>query len=193
MRYFLSILLLLCSVVSVHAEGFVIGSGPSGCSGSPFITQETVVTGVNLGKATSDYYAGVWNSSATPLVICSLTIRARENGNLSGSTLYIEKWSGNSGGTITSKTSDIMSMNGSVFPYPINYYNITFPSPVTLNQYDVLVFTFNATTGDTNYLTIAFATSNLISNQAFFSYTSAKAQNLGGTGSDITGYFYGSN
>jgi hypothetical protein len=193
MRYIISLLLLLFSVVSARAEGLVIGSGPSGCSGSPFITQETVVAAANVGSSTDNYYAGIWNSSATPLVICSLSIRARENGNLSGSTLYIEKWSGNSSGNLGSKTSDIMSMNGSVFPYPIDYYNIAFPSPVTLSQYDILVFTFNATPGATNYLTIAFATSNLISNQAFFTYTSAKAQNLGGTGSDITGYFYGNN
>lgn len=169
--------------------GVMVASGGV-CNSNPSITQDTHSLGDPLGQDASFYYLGIINESATPLSICSIDIYVRENGNLEGKTLYIEKWSYNSGtGALISKVSDVATVNASLFPSTINYYNIIVN--VSLSQNQALIFTFNEVTGATNNLTVAWTSNPSVDNQHYRSWSSSLSYTTGGATSDMRMKLYG--
>ena len=160
------------------------------CSSTPYITQDTHDTGGSIGYSTTAYAVGLQNTSATPLSICSIDLYLRENGSLAGKTLYVERWSITSY-DLTSKLQDVMSVDATTLAAVVGYYTLTFPSEITLEQNQALVFTLNEVTGTTNYVTVGYqATASTISDQMYVEYDSTGHGYNGGGVSDFRTKIY---
>ena len=168
--------------------GMMIESGFT-CSETPFLTQDTHNSGFALGSTTSFYYAGLHNTGSTDINICAIEIYAREDGALTGKTLYVEKWSNNLT-TLSSKIGDITQFNATLFSSTIGYYKINLGQIVTISPGQSLVFTFNETTGTTNKLTIATQGTDVIANQAFRFWRTTLIEETNGY-NDMRGKLYG--
>lgn len=173
-------LALLLYASSGWARGLgVLGlcGGASGgeCSTSPYIVNETGGTAARIGydSTSSGYAVGLLNESSTALKICALELYVREDGSLSGKTLYLEHWS-TASYNLSTKIADVMSINATLLPNPIGWYKITLPAEITLNQNDALVFTLNEVTGTSNYITVAIKSGgSVINDQAMIGFSSA--------------------
>jgi hypothetical protein len=171
-----------------NGAGTVSGGG---CSETPFLTQDTYDTGSQIGYSTTAYAVGVVNTSATPLSLCAIEVYVRENGSLTGKTLYVERWS-LSGNDLDVKQQDITSIDATLLSGTIGYYKISFPSTVSLAQNQSLVFTMREVTGTTNYITIATkAGSSTVADQMFVSYSSAEVGTINSGNYDLRAKWYG--
>lgn len=144
------------------------------CSTTPYISNETGGSGVAIGKdiTYTGYAAGLLNTSATALQICSVELYLRENGSLTGSTLYVEKWS-TATYNLGTKLQDVASVDATLLPNTIGWYKINFSSELSLAQDEMLVFTLNEVTGTTNYITLALKQSgSVIPDQALVGLSS---------------------
>jgi hypothetical protein len=162
-----------------------------GCSETAFLTQDTYDSGGYIGYSTTNYAVGVINESATPMSVCAIEVYVRENGALTGKTLYVERWS-LTGSNLNTKLQDVTSIDATLLSGTLGYYKITFPSTVSLAQNQTLVFTMNETTGTTNYITIAFkGAASTVADQMLASYSSAGAGAVAGGVNDLRAKWYG--
>lgn len=162
------------------------------CSETPFITQTTSTTADFLGVTTGIYYMGFVNTSTTPLELCAYDLYARENGSLAGKTLYIEKWSVIDGTSyLNAKISDITSIDATTLPGTAALTKIVFGSTISIAQNEAVVFTLRETTGATNNIFFSWTGTDVIPNQYFNIWNSAKQPYSTNRTRDIRGGFYG--
>jgi hypothetical protein len=174
-----------------------MGTVSGGCSASPFLTQDTYDTGGSIGYSAAYYAAGVVNTSATPLSVCAIEIYARENGALTGKTLYVERWSTNVDNSLNVKLQDVTSIDATLLAGTIGYYKINFPSTVSLAQDQSLVFTMREETGTTNYITVAYKASgalgdgSTVADQMYVIYSSTGTGTINSSHFDLRAKWYG--
>ena len=200
-RWLLPILILsvpaivLANWMYLPGPGYSVntGSSPQSCAGTSTIYYDNHDGGSNIGASSTDYYGGIINNSATAIDVCSISYYIRQNGSLSGYTLYVELWNYNSTtAALTSKISTLASIDASTIPTSIGYVN--FNTGILLQQNQAIILTFNEITGPSNNMTIAYISSNTIPNQSFRIWKSDLTQ-AGGSGDswDMRGYIYGTN
>lgn len=182
-KYFLAFILLASPCFAgIGIGGFPFpgpgckpGSTSPTCSTTPYISDATGGSGVGIGRdaTAAGYAAGLLNTSTTALQMCSVELYLRENGSLAGKTLYVEKWS-TSTYNLATKLQDVVSVDATLLPNPIGWYKINFSSEISLAQNEMLVFTLNEVTGETNYVTLSVKLGgSVIPDQVLIGLTSA--------------------
>lgn len=183
-------------VTPYPGPGVVVAGGGSSCPSTPFKEELTSNSSINFGDSTSNYYAGMVRTSTGTDTICKIDIYLQRGGStaFTNGTIYIEKWTTNSStGNLETKVSDLGTLDPTTLPYgSYAWYTVTFPSDVTMSQYDAIILTLNEIRSISTYVKVSVNTSGTtITEYRSRSYSSTFAPGGSGGSTDMTSKLYG--
>lgn len=114
------------------------------CSNTAFLTDTVQSNTWSVGGSTSVYRGGIIRTASGSVSVCSADFYLNKSNSLAGKTVYVERWSTNSGDqSLVTKQEDITSFDADTLSTTLGFVSIEFGKTVTLNQYDAIVLTLN--------------------------------------------------